>query len=53
MEDSILPIEDDFIVARRGVNKDLLARGNRSHTGNPGGEDILYTWLDEVFARML
>ena len=50
MEDSIFPIEDNFIVARRGVNKDLLARGNRSHMGNPGGEDILYTWLDEVIA---
>jgi hypothetical protein len=50
MEDSIFPIEDNFIVARRGVNKDLLARGNRSHMGNPGGEDILYTWLDEVTA---
>jgi pimeloyl-ACP methyl ester carboxylesterase len=52
MEDSIFPIEDNFIVARRGVNKDLLARGNRSHMGNPGGEDILYTWLDEVIAGM-
>jgi pimeloyl-ACP methyl ester carboxylesterase len=52
MEDSIFPIEDNFIVARRGVNKDLLARGNRSHMGNPGGEDIVYTWLDEVIAGM-
>jgi hypothetical protein len=52
MEDSIFPIEDNFIVARRGVNKDLLARENRSHMGNPGGEDILYTWLDEVIAGM-
>jgi hypothetical protein len=52
MEDSIFPIEDNFIVARRGVNKDLLARGNRSHMGNPGGEEILYTWLDEVIAGM-
>jgi hypothetical protein len=38
MEDSIFLIEDNFIVARRGVNKDLLARGNRSHMANPGGE---------------
>jgi hypothetical protein len=52
MEDSIFPIEDNFIVARRGVNKDLLASGNRSHMGNPGGEDIPYTWLDEVPAGM-
>ena len=52
MEDSIFPIEDNFIVARRGVNKDLLASGNRSHMGNPGGGDILYAWLDEVPAGM-
>ena len=52
MEDSIFPIEDNFIVARHGVNKDLLARGNRSHMGDPGGEDILCTWLDEVIAGM-
>jgi hypothetical protein len=52
MEDSIFPIEDNFIVARRGVNKDLLASGNRSPMGNPGGEDVLYTWLDEVTAGM-
>jgi poly(3-hydroxybutyrate) depolymerase len=51
MEDSIFPIEDNFIVVRRGVNKDLIARGNRGHMGNPGGEDILYTWLDEVIAE--
>jgi hypothetical protein len=52
MEDSIFPIEDNFIVASRGVNKDLIAKGNRGHMGNPGGEDILYTWLDEVIAGM-
>ena len=52
MEDSISPIEDRFIVARRGVNKDLLARGNRSHMGIPGGEGILYSWLDVVIAGM-
>ena len=52
MEDSILPIEDNFIVARHGVNKDLHARGNRSHMGDPGGEDILCTWLDGVMAGM-
>ena len=52
MEGSISPIEDTFIVARRGVNKDLLARGNRSRMGIPGSEDILYSWLDEVIAGM-
>ena len=35
MEDSILPIEDNFIVARHGVNKDLHARGKRSHMAIP------------------
>lgn len=50
MEDSIFPIEDNFIVATRGVGKDLLARGNVSHMGNPGGEEILVTWLDQALA---
>ena len=50
MEDSIFPIEDNFIVGMRGVNKDLLARGNRGHMGNPGAEDILYAWIDDAVA---
>jgi hypothetical protein len=50
MEDSIFPIEDNFIVAARGVGKDLLARGNLSHMGNPGGEEIVVAWLDQVLA---
>ncbi len=50
MEDSIFPIEDNFIVGVRGVNKDLLARGNRGHMGNPGAEDILYAWIDDAVA---
>jgi hypothetical protein len=50
MEDSIFPIEDNFIVAARGVGKDLLVRGDLSHMGNPGGEEILVTWLDQVLA---
>jgi hypothetical protein len=45
MEDSIFPVEDNFIVAVRGDQKDLLARGNRQHMGNPGAEDILYSWI--------
>ena len=49
-EDSIFPIEDNFIVGLRGVNKDLLARGNRGHMGNPGAEDILYAWIDDAIA---
>ena len=48
MEDTIFPIEDSLIVATRGKNKDLVARGNLSHMGNPGGEQIVYEWLDRT-----
>ncbi len=48
MEDSIFPIEDSFIIATRGDRKDLVARGNRGHMGNPGAEDILYAWIDNA-----
>ena len=50
MEDSIFPIEDNFIVGVRGDKKDLLARGDRGHMGNPGAEDILYNWIDDAIA---
>jgi Prolyl oligopeptidase family len=50
MEDSIFPIEDNFIVGVRGDKKDLLARANRQHMGNPGAEDILYDWIDKAVA---
>ena len=50
MEDSIFPIEDNFIVGIRGDKKDLLARANRQHMGNPGAEDILYDWIDKAVA---
>ena len=50
MEDSIFPIEDSFIIAAKGDKKDLLARGDRGHMGNPGAEDILYRWIDDVIA---
>ena len=50
MEDSIFPIEDNFIVGARGDKKDLLARGNRGHMGNPGAESILYDWIDNAVA---
>lgn len=50
MEDSIFPIEDNFIVAIRGRNMDLLSRSNRGHMGNPGAEDILYAWIDDAVA---
>ncbi|SLM39224.1 Protein of unknown function DUF1100, hydrolase-like [Lasallia pustulata] len=50
MEDSIFPIEDNFIVGIRRDRKDLFARGNRGHMGNPGAEDILYGWIDDAVA---
>ena len=50
MEDSIFPIEDNFIVGLRGHKKDLVARGDRPHMGNPGAEDILYEWIDKAIA---
>jgi Esterase FrsA-like len=50
MEDSIFPIEDSIIVAIQGDKKDLVARGNRGHMGNPGAEDILYEWIDNAVA---
>ncbi len=48
--DSIFPIEDSFIVATEGGKKDLIARGDRGHMGNPGAEDILYEWIDNALA---
>ena len=51
MEDSIFPIEDNVIVGMAGDKKDLLARGDRGHMGNPGAEDILYEWIDKAVAN--
>lgn len=50
MEDSIFPIEDNFIVAARSDKKDLLARADRGHMGNPGAESLLYDWIDNTVA---
>ena len=50
MEDSIFPIEDNFIVALKGDKKDLIVRGNRAHMGNPEAEPILYKWIDDAIA---
>lgn len=50
MEDSIFPIEDSILAATRGHGKDLTARGDRRHMGNPGAEEILYAWLDKTLA---
>ena len=50
MEDSIFPIEDSFMVATSGHKKDLIARADRGHMGNPGAEDLLYQWIDNAVA---
>ena len=50
MEDSIFPIEDSLIVATQGDRKDLIARGNRGHMGNPGAEELVYQWIDKAVA---
>ena len=50
MEDSIFPIEDSFLIGTQGKNKDLLARGNLGHMGNPGAENIVYHWIDNAVA---
>ena len=50
MEDSIFPIEDSLLAAIDGHRKDLVVRGDRPHMGNPGAEEILYQWIDNVRA---
>ena len=50
MEDSIFPIEDSLLVATQGNRKDLIARGDRGHMGNPGAEELLYQWIDKAVA---
>ena len=50
MEDSIFPIEDSLLVATQGSRKDLIARGDRGHMGNPGAEELLYQWIDRAVA---
>jgi dienelactone hydrolase len=49
-EDSIFPIEDSLLAAIDGHRKDLVVRGDRPHMGNPGAEEILYQWIDNVRA---
>lgn len=48
MEDSIFPIEDSFVPLRHGRVKDARFLENRAHVGNPGGDDIVYDWINEV-----
>ena len=51
MEDSVFPIEDNFIVAAIGKGKDLYVRGDLGHMGNPGADKFIYEWLDQVRAQ--
>ena len=53
MEDSIFPIEDSLLVATQGRGKDLVARGDRGHMGNPGAEQVLYRWIEQTLAGAL
>ena len=48
LEDSIFPIEDSVICGLSGRNKSLLLRANVGHMGNPGGEELVYQFLDEA-----
>lgn len=50
MEDSIFPVEDSLLVATDGAGKDLVIRGDRRHMGNPGAEEEIYRWIDDVLA---
>lgn len=48
MEDSIFPIEDSMLALRHGRVKDARFLDGKMHMGNPGAEEILYDWIDEV-----
>ncbi len=50
MEDSIYPSEDSILAATQGTGKDLVARGNRRHMGNPGAGEIIYEWFGKALA---
>ncbi|RAO67803.1 uncharacterized protein BHQ10_003815 [Talaromyces amestolkiae] len=51
MEDSIFPIEDSILACRRGRVKDARFIDSTGHMGNPGAEEIIYEWIDEVAGR--
>jgi hypothetical protein len=51
MEDSIFPVEDSILVALSGGRKEIHARSGLRHMGNPGGEEIVYDWLDRQVAN--
>lgn len=51
MEDSIFPIEDSLIPLRHGRVKDARFLEDRAHVGNPGADDIIYDWLNDVVRK--
>ena len=50
MEESIFPVEDSLVAGMRGEHKDLVLRGDRSHTAEPGAEATVYAWIDARLA---
>ena len=46
--DSIFPIEDSILVASRGRVKDVRFMEGKGHMGNPGAEEIIIDWINEV-----
>ncbi|KAJ6013214.1 hypothetical protein N7540_007805 [Penicillium herquei] len=48
MEDSIFPIEDSILLCRRGRVKDARFLDGKGHMGNPGAEEIIYQWIDNL-----
>ncbi|KAH8886153.1 alpha/beta-hydrolase [Thozetella sp. PMI_491] len=51
MEDSIFPIEDSMLALRHGSVKDARFFDGKAHMGNPGAEEVLYEWIDEVMKK--
>jgi hypothetical protein len=50
LRDSIFPIEDSILVASRGRVKDVRFMEGKGHMGNPGAEEIIIDWINEVVA---
>ena len=50
LRDAIFPIEDSTLVASRGRVKDVRFMEGKGHMGNPGAEEIIIDWINEVVA---
>ena len=50
LSDSIFPVEDSILVASRGRVKDVRVMEGKGHMGNPGAEEIIIDWINEVAA---